>query len=93
MALSEGFVCLVPEGALRSGFGDKGVMRTGFDQMIKACAVVGERRMKSIKTTLKSERSELDAADYALVNGCIQRLPQVQKRVKKLIPLMDALLK
>ena len=69
------------------------VMRTGFDQMIKTRASVAERRMKSIKATLKSERSELEEEDYALVNQRLQRLSQVQKRVKKLIPLMDAFLK
>ena len=69
------------------------VMRTGFDQMIKTRALVAERRMKSIKATLKSERSELEEEDYALVNQRLQRLSQVQKRVKKLIPLMDAFLK
>ena len=69
------------------------VMRTGFDQMIKARASAAERRMKSIKTTLKSERSELDLADYALINRRLQRLSQAQKRVKKLIPLMDTFLK
>ena len=93
MALSEGFVSWYRREHYEAVLEIREVMRTGFDQMIKACAVVGERRMKSIKTTLKSERSELDAADYALVNGCIQRLPQIQKRVKKLISLMDALLK
>ena len=69
------------------------VMRTGFDQMIKTRALTAERRMKSIKSALKNERSELAAADYALVNRRLQRLSQVQKRVKKLIPLMDAFLK
>lgn len=69
------------------------VMRTGFDQMIKTRALVAERRMKSIKATLKSERSELEEEDYDLVNQRLQRLSQVQKRVKKLIPLMDAFLK
>ena len=69
------------------------VMRTGFDQMIKTRASVAERRMKSIKATLKSERSELEEEDYALVNRRLQRLSHVQKRVKKLIPLMDAFLK
>ena len=69
------------------------VMRSGFDQMIKTRALVAERRMKSIKATLKSERSELEEEDYALVNRRLQRLSQVQKRVKKLIPLMDAFLK
>ena len=69
------------------------VMRTGFDQMIKTRASVAERRMKSIKTTLKSERSELALADYALINRRLQRLSQAQKRVKKLIPLMDTFLK
>ena len=54
--------------------------------MIKARASAAERRMKSIKTTLKSERSELEEADYALVNRRLQRLSQAQKRVKKLIP-------
>ena len=68
-------------------------MRTGFDQMIKTRALTAERRMKSIKSALKNERSELAAADYALVNRRLQRLSQVQKRVKKLIPLMDAFLK
>ena len=68
-------------------------MRTGFDQMIKTRASVAERRMKSINATLKSERSELEEEDYALVNQRLQRLSQVQKRVKKLIPLMDAFLK
>ena len=69
------------------------VMRSGFDQMIKTRASAAERRMKSIKTTLESERSELEEEDYALVYQRLQRLSQVQKRVKKLIPLMDAFLK
>ena len=69
------------------------VMRTGFDQIIKTRSVAAGRRMKSIQTTLKNERPELEAADYALVNRRLQRLDQVQKRVKKLIPLMDAFLK
>ena len=69
------------------------VMRTGFDQMIKTRASAAERRMKTIKSTLQSERYELEEEDYALVNRRLQRLSQVQKRVKKLIPLMDAFLK
>jgi len=69
------------------------VMRTGFDQMIKTRASAAERRMNSINTTLRSERSELEEEDYTLVNRRLQRLSQVQKRVKKLIPLMDAFLK
>jgi len=69
------------------------VLRTRFDQMIKTRASAAESLMKSIKITLKSERSELKAADYAMVNQRLQRLSQVQKRVKKLIPLMDAFLK
>ena len=69
------------------------VMRTGFDQIIKTRSVAAGRRMKSIQTTLKNERPELEAADYALVNRRLQRLDQVQKRVKKLIPQMDAFLK
>ena len=69
------------------------VMRTGFDQMIKTRASAAERRMKSIKATLQSERSELDVSDFAMVNRRLKRLSQVQKRIKKLIPLMDAFLK
>ena len=69
------------------------VMRTGFDQMIKTRASAAERRMNSINTTLRSERSELEEEDYALVNRRLQRLSQVQKRVRKLIPLIEAFLK
>ncbi|MBH65593.1 MAG: hypothetical protein CL784_03650 [Chloroflexi bacterium] len=68
-------------------------MRTGFDQMIKTRASAAERRMNSINTTLRSERSELEEEDYALVNRRLQRLSQVQKRVRKLIPLIEAFLK
>lgn len=42
--------------------------------------------LRLIKSTLQSESSQLDAADYALVNWRLQRL----SRVQKLIPLMDA---
>ena len=69
------------------------VMRTGFDQMIKTRASAAERRMNSINTTLRSERSELEEEDYALVNRRLQRLSQVQKRVRKLSPLIEAFLK
>jgi len=55
---------------------------TEFEQIIKMRATAAERRMKSIKTILKSERSELEAADYALANRSLQRLSQVQKHVK-----------
>lgn len=69
------------------------VLRSSFDQIIKTRAISAGRRLNSITTTLKNERKTLEPEDYAMVNRRLRRLTQVQKKVKKLIPLMDTLIK
>jgi len=42
---------------------------------------------------LAGEKSQLDPDDYLLIKDRLQGLIKVQKRIKKLMPLISALLK
>ena len=70
-----------------------GVLRKGYEQTVQNRTIVAEEKMKGLHQSLAGEKSQLDPDDYLLIKDRLQGLIKVQKRIKKLMPLIGALLK
>ena len=70
-----------------------GVLRQGYEQTIQKRTIVAEEKMKGLHQSLMKQKSQLDQDDYLLLKDRLQGLTKVQKRIKKLMPLISALLK
>ena len=70
-----------------------GVLRQGYEQTIQKRTIVAEEKMKGLHQSLMVQKSQLDPDDYLLLKDRLHGLTKVQKRIKKLMPLISALLK
>ncbi len=70
-----------------------GVLRQGYEQTVQNRAIAAEEKMKGLHQSLTSQKSQLAPDDYLLLKDRLQGLTKVQKRIKKLMPLISALLK
>ena len=70
-----------------------GVLRQGYEQTIQNRTIAAEQKMEGLHQSLTSQKSQLDPDDYLLLKDRLQGLTRVQKRIKKLMPLISALLK
>ena len=70
-----------------------GVLRQGYEQIVQKRTVVAEEKMNGLHQSLMKQKSELARDDYILLKDRLNRLTKVQKRIKKLMPLISALLK
>ena len=70
-----------------------GVLRKGYEQTVQNRTIVAEEKMKGLHQSLAGEKSQLDPDDYHLLKERMQGLTKIQKRIKKLMPLISAFLK
>ena len=70
-----------------------GVLRQGYEQIVQKRTVVAEEKMNGLHQSLMEQKSELERDDYILLKDRLNGLTKVQKRIKKLMPLISALLK
>jgi len=70
-----------------------GVLRQGYEQIVQKRTIVAEEKMNGLHQSLMEQKSELDRDDYLLLKERLNGLTKVQKRIKKLMPLISALLK
>ena len=70
-----------------------GVLRQGYEQIVQKRTIVAEQKMKGLHQSLMDQKRQLDPDDYLLLKDRLQGLTKVQKRIKKLMPLISALLK
>jgi len=70
-----------------------GVLRQGYEQIVQKRTVVAEQKMKGLHQSLMDQKSQLAPDDYLLLKDRLQGLTKVQKRIKKLMPLISALLR
>ncbi|SVE39466.1 uncharacterized protein METZ01_LOCUS492320 [marine metagenome] len=70
-----------------------GVLRKGYEQTVQNRTIAAEQKMKGLHQSLGKEESQLDRNDFLLIQDRLQGLAKIQKRIKKLMPLIGALLK
>ena len=70
-----------------------GVLRQGYEQIVQKRTIVAEQKMKGLHQSLMDQKRQLDPDDYLLLKDRLQGLTKVQKKIKKLMPLISALLK
>jgi DNA-binding transcriptional regulator GbsR (MarR family) len=69
------------------------LIRSAYDSIFRVRADNAERHLKDMVETLTEEKDDMSHEEHALIKERLQRLVKMQKRAKKVLPILERLIK